>query len=245
MASLSIKDLIRYARICTIQLITAFRSSRLELKENIVIIAPHPDDEVLACSGLIKQCLSSKKNVNVIILTQGERTHSECCSEEETRINRSKLTTNALEILHLPVKNLYRLKFPDRGVSAQCEETKELHSLLNAIKPDTIFIPHSLDRWRDHIEAGNLIKDFYQEKTGILIYEYCVWFWFWFHNTPKPKWKNSFILKMGEDERRLKCRAIDAYVTPLATCGKPWSGQLPTVLIHACKWDKELFFRIK
>ena len=245
MPSLTIKDLIRYTRIYIIHLITALRSSRLELKENIVIIAPHPDDEVLACSGLIEQCLSSKKNVSVIILTQGERTHSECCSEKETIINRSKLTINALAILHLPIQNLYRLKFPDGGVSAQCEETKELYRLLNVIKPDTIFIPHPFDRWSDHIEAGNLIKEFYQEETGILIYEYCVWFWYWFHNTPKLKWKNSFILKMGEDERRLKCRAIDAYVAPLATCGKPWSGLLPTVLIHACKWYKELFFRIK
>ena len=37
----------------------------------VLIIAPHPDDEVLGCGGTIKRLTSSGTNLTVLIATRG------------------------------------------------------------------------------------------------------------------------------------------------------------------------------
>jgi LmbE family N-acetylglucosaminyl deacetylase len=45
---------------------------RLQPNERILIIAPHPDDEVLACGGLIQQALALSDSVWVVYVTAGD-----------------------------------------------------------------------------------------------------------------------------------------------------------------------------
>jgi LmbE family N-acetylglucosaminyl deacetylase len=222
------------------------RSNTLQSSGTILIIAPHPDDEVLACSGLIQRMISENKNVHIAILSGGERTHSVCCGEKETIKNRHILTLQALGIIKFPLENLHNFSFPDGEISDTCLIEKEkLYNLLSTLQPDTVFIPHPFDRLDDHINAGNLIKSYYTKDDHISIYEYCVWFRYWFHHYEKIEWEKSYILKMTSEEQMLKSKAIDAYLEPIAPCGKPWSGKLPNILITASKWKKELFFKIK
>ena len=37
-----------------------------------LVIAPHPDDEVIGCAGVIQRTLAAKKRVTVVILTNGD-----------------------------------------------------------------------------------------------------------------------------------------------------------------------------
>ncbi len=39
---------------------------------NILVFAPHPDDEVLGCGGVISQALKQEKRVGVVVLTNGD-----------------------------------------------------------------------------------------------------------------------------------------------------------------------------
>ena len=51
------------------------RVSALELLsgyERLVVLAPHPDDEVLGCGGLMMQAATAKFNVTVFAVTDGE-----------------------------------------------------------------------------------------------------------------------------------------------------------------------------
>lgn len=45
---------------------------RLQPNERIVIVAPHPDDEVLACGGLIQQALALGDSVWIVYVTAGD-----------------------------------------------------------------------------------------------------------------------------------------------------------------------------
>ena len=58
------KDFIRQIRIQIIRILSCGKR-RLPIKERILIIAPHPDDEVLGCSKLIKRSLKEEKVVAV------------------------------------------------------------------------------------------------------------------------------------------------------------------------------------
>ena len=44
--------------------------------------------------------------------------------------------------------------------------------------------------------------------------------------------------------RDAKNKAIDIYIDNSASCGVSYSGDLPAPLIHAVRWEYELFFEI-
>ena len=137
---------------------------------------------------------------------------------------------------------MHLLDFPDGSISAQHAEIQTLQNLVEGIQPDTVFIPHHGEGWPDHLVCRELV-----EKMPALgqaaIYEYCVWLWY--YNVWKLDWKRACLLRLTKSEHVAKCRAVDEYTEKLAPCGKPWSGVLPKLLIGACKWNKELYFRIR
>ena len=61
------KEFIRRIRVIFLHLL--FRKSiSLDIGDKVLIVAPHPDDEVLGCSGLIQRLLSEGKRVDIVIL---------------------------------------------------------------------------------------------------------------------------------------------------------------------------------
>ena len=83
------KNFIRRIRIQIIRILSCGKR-RLPIKESILIIAPHPDDEVLGCSGLIQRVLGEGKQVDVVILSGGGKSHSGCCSIDEKELIESR-----------------------------------------------------------------------------------------------------------------------------------------------------------
>ena len=235
------KDIIRYLRVLIIHLLCHGKVRKVN-KEKILILAPHPDDEVLGCAGLIQQY---KDNAHVIILTGGGGSHRGCCQEDEGNIKdkRRKLAIKINDNLGLPKENLHLLDYKDGYIKEGNEiEYNKLSGFISQIKPQAIFFPkQDGEGWPDHIEAGNIVKKTCQELSiNPVMFEYCVWFWY--YNVWRIDWKKAFTLKLTNEECKKKVKAIDDYTRPNAPCGKPWSGVLPQILINATKWNKELYF---
>ena len=72
-----LKDIIRKLRV---RFIRIKKSNRTIIYSNSLIIAPHPDDETIGCSGLIQQLISKGQRVDVIYMTGGGKSHSGCCN---------------------------------------------------------------------------------------------------------------------------------------------------------------------
>lgn len=98
------------------------------LGRRILIVSPHPDDELLACGGLISRIRASGGEVRVVFLTNGDAYR--LAAERETR--RIKLTPQQLvsfgaarqqeaikadSQLGLKPSDLVFLGFPDRGLA--------------------------------------------------------------------------------------------------------------------------------
>lgn len=83
------KNTVRSLRVIIISILSCGKR-RLPIKERILIIAPHPDDEVLGCSGLIQRSLKEEKPVDVVILSGGGKSHSGCCSIDEKELIESR-----------------------------------------------------------------------------------------------------------------------------------------------------------
>lgn len=63
-------DFIRRIRIQTIRQLISHKSL-FPLPETAIIFAPHPDDEVFGCCGLIQRMLAKGKRVELIVMTGG------------------------------------------------------------------------------------------------------------------------------------------------------------------------------
>ncbi|MBF0484331.1 MAG: PIG-L family deacetylase [Candidatus Omnitrophica bacterium] len=50
----------------------SFSNVQLTSQDRILILAPHPDDEVLACGGIIQKALALKISIKVVFLTYGD-----------------------------------------------------------------------------------------------------------------------------------------------------------------------------
>lgn len=238
------KDFIRQIRVLLFRVLF-YNSSELVIPDKVLIVAPHPDDEVLGCSGLIQRLLREGKQVGVAILSGGGKSHAGCCQIDESTLieSRRNLSRKAAKIFSLPLENLHFLDYPDGSITIDCPETDRLKELIDTLQPDAIFVPHKGEGWSDHLEAGRIVWALVGKMSGISLYEYCVWFWY--YNVWNIDRKNAFVLKMTKKEYSRKNEAIDAYIYPKAPCGKPWSGGLPPVFVWANRWRKELYFRIK
>lgn len=237
------KDFVRLIRVLLLRLFFSKNRNLINKINRILILAPHPDDEVFGCSGLIQQQISAGKEVYIIFMTRGESSHKGCCNIEQNELisERAKLTDKALKLLNVSKDNIYRLSYPDGSLCYESVETEKLKDLISTIRPDAIFVPHSGEGWNDHIETQNIAKKLINDKN-IELYAYCVWFWY--YNVWDIDWKNAFIFSMSKKQLKLKNHAIDTYIYAKAPCGKPYSGVLPKVFVWANRWNKELYFKL-
>lgn len=236
------KSFIRRIRLFIIHL-KKRRKPFLKLSDKTVIIAPHPDDEVIGCAGLIQALVECGTPPHVIILTGGEGSHRGCCNTPESHIiaARQQLTTRAMETLGLPESYIHHLEYPDGGVAFAHAETEKLKAILQKLSPNALFVPHCGEGWSDHTNVLGIVKELMKCHV-VNIYEYCVWMWY--YNVWKLDNKNARILKMTPAQHQYKLQAIKQYITPLAPCGKPWSGVLPKSFLKAARWKRELYFRV-
>lgn len=238
-----IKKKLRYLRLVVLHLFNRFHPT-LSLTDNTVIIAPHPDDEVIGCAGLIQVLVERGTPPHVVIMTGGEGSHRGCCEVSEERIiaERRQLALKVAGLLGIPIPHVHFLDYPDEHISIDHSETVNLQGLLKELHPSTIFVPHRGDVMPDHIQTAEIVKELMKEKE-VSIYEYCVWMWY--YNVWNLDYKNAYILKMSHAMHQRKLLAIDQYTTSLAPCGKPWSGELPKPFLKAARWSRELYFLVR
>jgi LmbE family N-acetylglucosaminyl deacetylase len=141
---------------------------------NVVVIAPHPDDESIGCGGTIGLHVEQGDRVAVFFLTSGElglkhlpREKAWAVREEEARA--------AAEVLG--IGQLHFLRQPDWFLGDSVAAAAEvLRPILQQEKPSSIYLPHPNEWHPDHkaslpiVEAALAGSDL---KPELLMYE--VW----------------------------------------------------------------------
>lgn len=232
-----------------LRVVTILSSKQLDTSgyDKVLIISPHPDDEVFGCGGLMQSLVQTGKQVEVIIMSKGEAVHRPCCPNNESVIveARAELTDAANGVLGIAPEHIHRLDFPDGDfASATGDDTliSVLGELIKAIAPTEVFIPHPYENSPDHVAATQIVKNILQ-RHSVKIFYYCVWTWYHMplHKILKLKYKNARLLRVAN--REAKNKAIDIYVDNSAPCGVSYSGDLPKPFIYAFRWKYELFFK--
>jgi LmbE family N-acetylglucosaminyl deacetylase len=114
--------------------------------KNILIVAPHPDDEVLGCGGIIKRFSSEGDKIYVLIITKGK---PEKYSEEKI-MNVRKEALHAHKILGVTETRFLNFPAPDLDTISLSEISGDISSVIIEFKIDTLFLPHRGDIHNDH-----------------------------------------------------------------------------------------------
>lgn len=117
--------------------------------KNILIVAPHPDDEILGCGGIMAKYIKEGKSVYVTIVTNGHLGAPELFSKEGTERVRSEAKEAHM---YLGVKDTFFLDFPTVHLDAMpaYKLSLALSKLIKDYEIDTLYIPHRGDIHKDH-----------------------------------------------------------------------------------------------
>lgn len=113
----------------------------------VLVVAPHPDDEVLGVGGTIARLGSEGREVYVLIVTRGDPAIFPDYSLEEGRGE----ALQADEILGVR-KTIFLEGFPAALLDTvpQSSLNSALHDVIRQIEPQLLFIPFPGDLHRDH-----------------------------------------------------------------------------------------------
>jgi len=117
---------------------SAFAQLSPTRSESIVIFAPHPDDEVIGCAGIIMQALARGARVKVVDITSGDGFDAAAAGLTHKKVNevgpddffalsrlRQTQSRNALEILGGKADDLIVLGYPDGDLGNLYDSTDE------------------------------------------------------------------------------------------------------------------------
>lgn len=142
---------------------------------NVLVIAPHPDDEAIGCGGSIGLHALRGDRVAVVFLTSGELGLKHLPRAEAWRI-REREAEEAAEILGIRTTGF--LRQPDWFLGGHVAETAILlRSALEREQPGMIFLPHPREWHPDHQAALPILRAALRKQDGftpaLLAYE--VW----------------------------------------------------------------------
>lgn len=183
----------------------------------LLVIAPHPDDESLACGGLIAEACAQGRQTAVIVVSDGTGSHprSRIYPRGRLRALREAEARLAVTALGLPPRCLKFLRLPDRFVPSEGAladaAINQIVSDAHKINASALFVSWRHDPHCDH-EAAYRLARAAQIKLGVAMYEYSVWGAALKSSTPVTQVRSGFRLPIAGHRTR-KRRAIAAHVS--------------------------------
>ena len=112
----------------------------------ILVIAPHPDDEVLGCGGIISKYAAAGHDVYVAIITKG----AEPLFSKQDNIIDEKEAKAAHKLLG--VKETFWLDFPAAMLESvpRYQLNSQIGKIIKKVNPEEVYIPHRGDMHLDH-----------------------------------------------------------------------------------------------
>jgi N-acetylglucosamine malate deacetylase 1 len=123
---------------------------------NILVIAPHPDDETIGCGGALCQHAARGDRVVVVFLTSGELGLKAMAPQKAWRIREAEAKAAAR---HLGISRVEFFRLPDWEVGDQIKRgARLLLPILKAEVPKMVYVPHPRDGHPDHQAALPLLR---------------------------------------------------------------------------------------
>lgn len=199
--------------------------------QRAIIVAPHPDDEVLACGGLLQMLAAQGTRTVVLAVTDGDASHPGSAIYPPAQLARlrARETEAALRTLIAPcypAPQVIRARLPDGAVTDQAGALQSL--LEQLLRPDdVVFTTWRQDGHPDHEACGHAAA-MAARLCGAAMVELPVWTWHWAApGDSRVPWRRARRLLLDGETLQRKRDAIGCYSSQLQP--DPSTGQ-PAIL---------------
>lgn len=192
----------------------------------ILILAPHPDDEILGCAGLMQKLSKLQRNIVLVAVTNGTKSHPDSTFYTEEQLNQIRPAESkaALQVLNIQNIQHIALNLQDGAIaSSHAEFYAKLEQLL---KPNDILITtYEKDGHPDHEHSAYVVSKI-AKKYQLKHFQVLIWAWHWAQpNNAQIAWEQAYRLDLSSSELELKHRAIQCFKSQLDVDGS--TGQAP------------------
>ena len=215
-----------------------------QLAGTVVIVAPHMDDEALACGGLIAK-LPDKSRLHLIYATDGMKSPAPIMAGDKITPDLGKVrmqeSVQAMKLLGVPEQNLQFLGLPEAELKSNIPGLQmALSEKLKELAPQFIFAPFRYDRHLDHLAVNHVVVSVIEQ--GLLraqLIEYFVYYrWRLLPKRDIRKYiRPQYLFKLDiSDVATLKRRSLDCFASQ-TTIYYPWQTRpilTPTLLDEEC-----------
>lgn len=193
-------------------------------KEKILVVAAHPDDEVLGCGGTIARHADSGDHVQVLIVAEGSTSRQQARDRAQVRDELSALA-NAAQVAGsiLGAVGVELLDLPDNRLDSldRLDLIKRIEERVDRHKPHTVYVHHCGDLNIDHRRIHEAVVTACRPTPGhhvcqLLSYE-VVSSTDWQTPGSAPAFQPNWFVDISHQMER-KMRALAAYQTEM----RPW-----------------------
>lgn len=188
----------------------------------VLILATHPDDDVIGAGGLIQRVIASNGALRVVFVTGGERNDwpqramlrkwriSDADRREWARLRRGEAEC-ALDRIGAGAKVSFFLDFPDQQISDLARRgdevlRNEIASHVSDFNPTLVIAPSYFDVHTDHRASSYFAHRAVDHRLPIATYLV--------HGTP-PSMRALFTVHLTPEEQQKKRDAIACHETQL------------------------------
>lgn len=187
----------------------------------VLVIAAHPDDEVLGCGGTIAVLSDKGAQVHVIFLSDGVFSRDSNPNQQAELAMRRTAAQTACNVLG--VSSVLFFDFPDNRMDAVplLDIIKPIEAMISQYRPDTVFTHHAGDLNVDHRRVHEAVITACRPQCGhpvrtLLSFEVPSSTEWQLPNTAPAFVPNWFVDISSSLERKMV--ALDAYSAEL----RPW-----------------------
>lgn len=140
--------------------------------ENVLVFAPHCDDEALGCGGTLYKHHLKGHSLTAVFMTDGCKCDSELSRDEIIQARKTE-AKQAAKILG--IERCIFLDYPDQQLQKTEEAIHRIEGILKAVDPDLVYLPFYLDNHPDHMETAAICLKALQRRPVKTIFFYEIW----------------------------------------------------------------------
>jgi LmbE family N-acetylglucosaminyl deacetylase len=211
----------------------------------LVVVAPHPDDEVLGAGGLLAATAHAGREQLLVAVTDGKASHpgSLRWPGEKLGAQRRRETAAALRELGAEACTVIRLGLDDGGIAAATARLAD--ALAAVLRPaDVIVSPWRFDGHPDHEAVGRTVAPM-ARSAGASHLQAPIWAWHWaMPGDRRMPWEQAVVVHLGPFLAWRKSGAVRCFTSQLEP--DPSTGAaaiLPPWAVARLMHPREVFFR--
>jgi LmbE family N-acetylglucosaminyl deacetylase len=168
---------------------------------SVVVVAAHPDDEILGAGGLLSLLADRGVRLRLVAVTDGEASHP---ADEEIAARR--IAESAAALRHIGDCETVRLGLPDSGVREE-ELLRRLPGLVAGF--DACLAPWEHDVHSDHEAVGRAAL-----ACGVNVWRFPIWTWHWARpGDPRLPWDGAVRVPLPPEVQERKEAAIGCFTS--------------------------------